>query len=430
MSESIGSRLKHAWNVFFNRDPTPAPTTYTSYYGGYSYSPSRRRLSHSNEQSIITAIFNQIALDVAQLDVKHVRVDENGRFTEEMHSGLNECLTLSANIDQTGRAFKQDIVLSLLDEGCVAIVPTDTKFDPRYVESIDIEEMRTGKIVEWFPDSVKINLFNEKTGQKEDVILPKSMVAIVENPLYSVINEPNSTYRRLVRKLNLLDAIDEQSGSGKLDLIIQLPYAIKSEARRQQAAQRKRDIEMQITDSKYGIAYIDSAEHVIQLNRPVENNLMSQIEYLTKMLYGQLGIDETILNGTADEKTMLNYYARTVEPIAAAIADEFKRKFLTKTARTQGQSIMIFRSPFKLTPISDIAEIGDKFTRNEIMSSNEVRQFIGMKPSKDPKADMLVNSNINQSEEVENKINEERGLNEETGDNMSQGKRITEHLLE
>ena len=369
-------------------------------------------------------------MDEAQLDVKHVRVDENGRFTEEMHSGLNDCLTLSANIDQTGRAFKQDIVLSLLDEGCVAIVPTDTKFDPRYVESIDIEEMRTGKIVEWFPDSVKINLFNEKTGQKEDVILPKSMVAIVENPLYSVINEPNSTYRRLVRKLNLLDAIDEQSGSGKLDLIIQLPYAIKSEARRQQAAQRKRDIEMQITDSKYGIAYIDSAEHVIQLNRPVENNLMSQIEYLTKMLYSQLGIDETILNGTADEKTMLNYYARTVEPIAAAIADEFKRKFLTKTARTQGQSIMIFRSPFKLTPISDIAEIGDKFTRNEIMSSNEVRQFIGMKPSKDPKADMLVNSNINQSEEVENKINEERGLNEETGDNMSQGKRITERLLE
>ena len=430
MSESIGSRLKHAWNVFFNRDPTPVPATYTSYYGGCSYSPSRRKLSHSNEQSIITAIFNQIALDVAQLDVKHVRVDENGRFTEEMHSGLNDCLTLSANIDQTGRAFKQDIVLSLLDEGCVAIVPTDTKFDPRYVESIDIEEMRTGKIVEWFPDSVKINLFNEKTGQKEDVILPKSMVAIVENPLYSVINEPNSTYRRLVRKLNLLDAIDEQSGSGKLDLIIQLPYAIKSEARRQQAAQRKRDIEMQITDSKYGIAYIDSAEHVIQLNRPVENNLMSQIEYLTKMLYSQLGIDETILNGTADEKTMLNYYARTVEPIAAAIADEFKRKFLTKTARTQGQSIMIFRSPFKLTPISDIAEIGDKFTRNEIMSSNEVRQFIGMKPSKDPKADMLVNSNINQSEEVENKINEERGLNEETGDNMSQGKRITERLLE
>jgi hypothetical protein len=430
MSESIGSRLKHAWNVFLNRDPTPAPTTYTSYYGGYSYSSSRRRLSHSNGQSIITAIFNQIALDVAQLDVKHVRVDENGRFTEEMHSGLNECLTLSANIDQTGRAFKQDIVLSLLDEGCVAIVPTDTKFDPRYVESIDIEEMRTGKIVEWFPDAVKINLFNEKTGRKEDVILPKSMVAIVENPLYSVINEPNSTYRRLVRKLDLLDVIDEQSGSGKLDLIIQLPYAIKSEARRQQAAQRKRDIEMQITDSKYGIAYIDSAEHVIQLNRPVENNLMIQIEYLTKMLYSQLGIDETILNGTADEKTMLNYYARTVEPIATAIADEFKRKFLTKTARTQGQSIMIFRSPFKLTPISDIAEIGDKFTRNEIMSSNEVRQFIGMKPSKDPKADMLVNSNINQSEKVENKINEERGLNEETGDNMSQGKRITERLLE
>lgn len=394
MDNSFGSRLRHAWNAFFNRDPTDV-----NYGMGYAYRPDRLRLTRGNERSIITSIFNQIAIDVAQIDIKHVRLDEDGRFESEIESGLNECLNLNANIDQTGRSLKQDIVMSMLDEGCVAIVPTDTKLDPTLSQSIDIEKLRTGKIKEWYPNAVRVNLYNERTGKREDVILPKDIVAIVENPLYSIINEPNSTYQRLIRKLNLLDVIDEQSGSGKLDLIIQLPYVVKSDARRRQAEQRRKDIEMQLTDSKYGIAYTDGTEHITQLNRSVDNNLMSQIEYLTKMLYSQLGIDETVMNGTADEKTMLNYTNRTIEPIVSAIVDEMKRKFLTKTARTQRQSIVYFKNPFRLVQVNNIAEIADKFTRNEIMTSNEIRQVIGMKPSKDPKADMLVNSNLNQSKE-------------------------------
>lgn len=394
MDNSFGSRLRHAWNAFFNRDPTDV-----NYGMGYAYRPDRLRLTRGNERSIITSIFNQIAIDVAQIDIKHVRLDEDGRFESEIESGLNECLNLNANIDQTGRSLKQDIVMSMLDEGCVAIVPTDTKLDPTLSQSIDIEKLRTGKIKEWYPNAVRVNLYNERTGKREDVILPKDIVAIVENPLYSIINEPNSTYQRLIRKLNLLDVIDEQSGSGKLDLIIQLPYVVKSDARRRQAEQRRKDIEMQLTDSKYGIAYTDGTEHITQLNRSVDNNLMSQIEYLTKMLYSQLGIDETVMNGTADEKTMLNYTNRTIEPIVSAIVDEMKRKFLTKTARTQRQSIVYFKNPFRLVQVNNIAEIADKFTRNEIMTSNEIRQIIGMKPSKDPKADMLVNSNLNQSKE-------------------------------
>lgn len=398
MDNSFSSRLKHAWNAFFNRDPTY--TTYSS--GGNSYNPYRTRLTRGNERSIVTSVFNQIAIDVAQLDIKHVRVDDNNRFVEEINSGLNECLNVSANLDQTGRAFKQDIVMSMLDEGCVAIVPTDTKFDPMTTQSIDIEKMRTGKIKEWFPDSIRVNVFNEKTGKKEDLVLPKSMVAIVENPLYSVINEPNSTYQRLIRKLNILDAIDEQSGSGKLDMVIQVPYVIKSKTRQDMANERRKEIEAQLTGSKYGIAYIDGSEKITQLNRPVENNLMSQIEYLTKLLYSQLGINETVMNGTADEKTMLNYYNRTIEPIIAAITDEMNRKFLTKTARTQKQSIEYYRDPFKLVPVNDMAEIVDKFTRNEVLTSNEIRQIIGVKPSDDPDADKLRNSNIRQPDEEQN----------------------------
>lgn len=399
MNNEFGSRLKHAWNAFFNKDPTYRPD-----YGGYSYQPYRPRLSRGNERSIVTSVFTQIAIDVSQIDIKHVRIDENNRFVEEIQSGLNNCLTLEANIDQTGRQLKKDIVMSMLDEGVVAIVPTDTKMDPRTTQSIDIEKLRTGKIVEWFPNDVRVNLYNEQTGRHEDVVLPKSMVAIIENPLYEVINQPNSTLQRLIRKLNLLDVVDEQSGAGKLDLIIQLPYVIKSEQRRAQAEQRRKDIEMQLAGSKYGIAYTDGTEHITQLNRSVDNNLMSQIEYLTKMLYSQLGITDTVMDGTADDKTMLNYYNRTIEPIVSAIADEMKRKFLTKTARTQMQSIEYFRNPFNLVPVNDIAEIADKFTRNEIMTSNEIRQIIGMKPSSDPKADELVNSNISQSNaEIENR---------------------------
>lgn len=401
MDTSFGSRLKHAWNAFFNRDPT----NYNFGSSGYSFRPDRVRLTRGNERSIITSIFNQIAIDVAQIDIKHVRLDKDGRFESEIDSGLNECLSLNANVDQTGRALKQDIVMSMLDEGCVAIIPTDTKFDPTNSQSIDIEKIRTGKIKEWFPDAVRVNVYNELTGNREDLILPKSMVAIVENPLYSIINEPNSTYQRLIRKLNLLDVIDEQSGAGKLDLIIQLPYVIKSDARKLQAEKRRKDIEMQLTDSKYGIAYTDGTEHITQLNRSVDNNLMSQIEYLTKMLYSQLGIDESVMNGTADEKTMLNYSNRTIEPIVAAIVDEMKRKFLTKTARTQRQSIVYFKDPFRLVPVTNVAEIADKFTRNEIMTSNEIRQVIGMKPANDPKADMLINSNLNQSNEALNTKN-------------------------
>ena len=389
MAESLRSRLKHAWNVFMNRDPTRW-TTET----GYSYRPDRVRLHRGNERSIATSVFNRIAMDVAAVTIQHVRLDENGRFLYTINSGLNNCLTLEANLDQTGRAFIQDAVLSMLDEGCVALVPVDTTLNPRNTGSWDVNSLRTGQILEWFPQTVKVRLYNDKTGKKEDVVLPKSMVAIIENPLYTVINESNSTMQRLIRKLALLDAVDEQSSSGKLDLIIQLPYVIKTDARRQQAEQRRKDIEEQLSGSKYGIAYTDGTERITQLNRSVENNLMQQIEYLTNMLYSQLGITKEVMDGSADDKVMLNYYNRTTEPILSALVDEMKRKFLTKTARSQKQSIMFFRDHFRLVPVSDLSEIADKFTRNEIMTSNEIRQVIGMKPSSDPNADELRNKNL------------------------------------
>lgn len=391
MEKSLGSRLKHAWNAFLNKDPTDY---YRNVGVGYSYRPDRPRLTRGNEQSIVTSVYNRISLDVASLTFQHVRLDKNNRFVSVLDSGLNNCLTTEANTDQTGRAFLQDVVLSMLDEGCVAMVPIDTDDNPDITGSYKIETMRTGKILEWHPEHIKVRAYNEKTGWKEDILVPKKRAAIVENPLYAVINEPNSTMQRLIRKLNLLDVVDEQSSSGKLDLIIQLPYIIKTEARRQQAENRRKDIENQLAGSKYGIAYTDGTERITQLNRSVENNLMSQIEYLTRMLYSQLGITQTILDGTADEKTMQNYYNRTIEPIALAIVDELKRKFLTKTARSQQQSILFFRDPFKLVPVTELSEIADKFTRNEIMSSNEIRQIIGMKPSNDPKADELRNSNL------------------------------------
>ena len=389
------SRIRHSWNAFVNRDPTHNDN-YREYSGGSYYRPDRPRLSRGNERSIVTSVLNRIALDVAAIEIKHCRLDDSDRFKEVVPSDLNNCLTLEANLDQTSRAFTQDIAMSMLDEGCVAIVPVDTTKDPNDTNSYDIQTMRTGKVVEWYPSSVKVNVYNERTGKKQDIILDKRIVAIVENPLYAVMNEPNSTLKRLMRKLALLDSVDEQASSGKLDLIIQLPYTVKSELRKNQANERRQDIERQLTGSKYGIAYIDGTEKVTQLNRPVENNLMKQIEYLTNLLYSQLGITQSILDGTADEKTMLNYYSRTIEPIVAAIVDEMKRKFLTKTARTQKQTLLYFRDPFKLVPVNDIAEIADKFTRNEIMSSNEIRQIIGRKPSDDPKADQLVNSNIAQ----------------------------------
>lgn len=393
MEVSFGSRVKHAWNAFMNRDPTGF---YRDVGMGYSYRPDRFGLTRGNERSIVTSVYNRIALDVATVDIQHVRLDDSGRFLGVIESDLNRCLTSSANVDQTGRAFIQDVVASMLDEGCVAIVPVDTTDDPEVTGSYDIQSMRTGQVVEWFPAHVKVRVYNERTGRKENIVLPKSVAAVIENPLYAVINEPNSTMQRLIRKLNLLDVIDEQSGSGKLDLIIQLPYVIKSEARRKQAEDRRQEIERQLAGSKYGIAYADGTERITQLNRPVENNLMSQIEYLTSMLYSQLGITQGVLDGTADDKTMLNYHNRTIEPILSAIADEMKRKFLTKTARSQMQSIAYFRNPFKLVPVADISEIADKFTRNEIMTSNEIRQIIGMKPSDDPKADALRNSNLSE----------------------------------
>lgn len=391
----LRSRLRNGWNAFMNRDPT----SYHRNIGpSYSYRPDRPRLTRGNERSIVTAIFNRIALDVSSIDIRHCILDENGSFKSIKSGGLNDCLSLEANIDQTGRSFIQDVVMSMLDEGCVAIVPVDTTFNPADTTGFDILSMRTGKILEWYPSHVKVRVYNDRTGNKEDIILPKRSVGIIENPLYAVINEPNSTMQRLVRKLNLLDIVDEQSGSGKLDLIIQLPYLIKTQARREQAEARRKDIEMQLSGSKYGIAYTDGSEHITQLNRPVENNLMKQVEYLTNMVYSQLGITQTILEGTADEQTMLNYTNRCIEPIISAIVDEMKRKFLSKTARTRSQTIMFFRDPFKLVPVNNIAEIADKFTRNEIMTSNEIRQVIGMKPSDDPKADKLVNSNISQSD--------------------------------
>ena len=403
MAQTFLNRIKNAWNAFVNnRDPT---SKWKDIGSSYYYRPDRQRFTGGNERTIVTSVYNRIAMDVAAIDIKHVRLDENDRYLETIDSGINRCFSEEANIDQTGRAFIQDIVMSMLDEGCVAIVPVDTNVDPTLSNSYDILSMRVGKILQWYPNHVQVRVYNDRTGNKEDIILPKETVGIIENPLYAVINEPNSTMQRLIRKLSLLDAIDEQSSSGKLDLIIQLPYTIKTEARRQQAEQRRKEIEMQLTNSKYGIAYTDGTEHITQLNRPIENNLMKQIEYLTSMLYSQLGITTAILDGSADEKTMLNYYNRTIEPIISAIVCEAKRKFLTKTARSQRQSFLFFRDPFKLVPISQIADIADKFTRNEIASSNEIRQCIGMKPSKDPKADMLINSNLNQPEA--NKITEQ-----------------------
>lgn len=391
----IIDRLQHGWNAFINnRDPTHMEVG-PSYY----YRPDRPRFTRGNERSIVTSVYNRIALDVSAIKFQHVRLNGDDRFVEVISSKLNDCLTLDANVDQTGRAFLQDVVMSMFDEGCVALVPTDTTFNPKVTGSFDIESIRTGKILQWYPEHVKVRVYNERTGKKEDIVLPKKTVGIVENPLFAVINEPNSTMQRLVRKLSLLDVTDEQTASGKLDLIIQLPYVIKTQARRDQAEQRRKDIEMQLAGSKYGIAYTDGTERITQLNRSLENNLLKQVEYLTNMLFSQLGMTQTILDGTADEKTMLNYYSRTVEPIASAIVDEMKRKFLTKTARSQGQSIVFFRDPFKLVPINNIADIADKFTRNEIMTSNEIRQIIGMKPSQDPKADELINSNLNHPEE-------------------------------
>lgn len=397
METNFGSRLKHAWNAFMNRDPT---SYYTNAGGNYYvHRPDRIRLTRGNERSIVTSIYNRIGLDVASIDINHCRLDADDRFVEIIDSGLNSCLNIEANVDQTGRALKQDIVMSMLDEGVVAIVPIDTTMNPSVTGSYDILSMRTGKILEWYPAHVKVKIYNEKKGYYEELILPKNTVGIVENPFYSIMNEPNSTLQRLIRKLNLLDVIDDQSGSGKLDLIIQLPYSIRSQARRQQADERRDQIESQLTNSKYGIAYADATERITQLNRSVDNNLMSQIEYLTSMLYSQLGITQSILDGTADEQTQLNYLTHTVEPILSVIVDEMKRKFLTKTARSQKQTISYFRDPFKLVPVNNIAEIADKFTRNEILTSNEIRQKIGMKPSDDPKADRLVNSNISQSKD-------------------------------
>lgn len=392
--KTIGSRLRHAWNAFLNKDPT---ASYHHEMGmSYSYRPDRPRLSRGNERSIVTSVYNRIATDVAQVDIKHVKLDDNGRFIEEINSDLNSCLSLEANIDQTGRSFIFDAVMSMFDEGTVALVPIDTIGNPDLSDSYKILTMRTGKIVKWHPQHITVNVYNDRTGNREDLVFHKRKVAIIENPFYAVINEPNSTMQRLIRKLNLLDAIDEQSGSGKLDLIIQLPYTVKTETKRQQAESRRESMEQQLQNSKYGVAYIDSTERVIQLNRPVDNNLMSQIEYLTRMLYSQLGICQEIMDGTADEKTQLSYNTRIVEVILTALVEEMKRKFLTKTARSQSQSIMYFRDPFKLVPVSQLAEIADKFTRNEIMSSNEIRQEIGIKPSNDPRADELRNKNLSE----------------------------------
>lgn len=396
MQETLTGRLQHAWNAFLNRDTTSFTRDYGSSYGSR---PDRSKLRMGNEKSIISSIYTRIGIDVAAVSVQHVRIDQNGRFTEVIPSGLQECLTVQANIDQSGRALIQDAVMSMFDEGSVAIVPVETTLDPKVSGGYDISNLRVGNITEWFPQHVRVRLYNERIGQREDVILPKKMVAIIENPLYAVMNEPNSTLKRLIHKLNLLDGIDEQSSSGKLDLIFQLPYVIKTAARKEQAEIRRKDIEMQLAGSKYGIAYTDGSEKVTQLNRPAENNLMSQITYLTSMLYSQLGLTESVFDGTADEKVMLNYYNRTVEPILSAITDAMRRVFLTKTARTQGQAIMYFREPFKLVPVNDLAEIADKFTRNEILSSNEIRAVIGYKPVADGRADELRNKNLNEGKD-------------------------------
>ena len=411
---TFGSRLKNAWNAFLSRDPTDDfKMNYDDIGVGSYYRPDRFRYSGRNERSIVTSIYNRIALDVAAIDIRHVRLDENDRYIKTIDSPLNNCLSLEANIDQTGRAFIQDVAASLMDEGCIAIVPTDTDRDPKE-GTFEIYEMRTGKIKQWYPTSVRIEVYNERTGKKQEIVMLKKDVCIVENPLYSVMNEPNSTLQRLIRKLVLLDMVDERNNSGKLDLIFQLPYTIRTNLKRDQANQRRQDIEDQLVGSKYGIAYIDAAEHVTQLNRPAENNLMAQVEYLTSMLYSQLGLTQEILNGTANEETMLNYYNRTIEPIISAITDEMRRKFLTQTARTQKQSIKFFRDPFKLVPVSQISEIADKFTRNEIMTSNEIRQIVGMKPADDPNADVLRNKNLSVSNEQLKSENEEKPIEEET----------------
>lgn len=401
MAESIGSRLKRAWNVFTNRSPS---YELNNTENGYYYRPDRPRLVRGGERSIVASLYNRISLDVAAIDIKHVRLDENGRYIEDIDSDLNKCLNVEANIDQTARAFKQDIVLSMLDEGVIAAVPIDTTTNPFNSQAYDIQSVRTGRIVQWYPTKVKVSVYNERTGQKEEILVPKSSTVIVENPFYSVMNEPNSTLQRLIRKLSLLDFVDEESSSGKLDLIIQLPYIVKGENKKKQAEERRADIERQLKSSKYGIAYTDGTEHIQQLNRPLENNLMKQIEYLTEQLYSQLGMTPEILNGSANEETMLNYQNRTIEPIIAAITAEMHRKWLSKTARTQKQAIRYFSDPFKLVPVSQVAEMADKFTRNEIMTSNEFRQVIGLKPANDPKADMLVNSNINQGNEYMNQM--------------------------
>ena len=403
MELSFISRLKRGWNAFFNKDPTKPNISYGM---GYSYRPDRMRFSRGNERSIVTSVYNRIAMDCAAIDIRHVILDENERFLEVVDSGLNNCLDVEANLDQTGRAFIQDAVQSMFDEGCVAMVPIDTDVSPENGEpgSFDVLTLRTGQVLQWYPKHVQLWVYNENTGQKERIVLPKRSVALVENPLFAVINEPNSTMQRLIRKLNLLDIVDERVSSGKLDLILQLPYVIHSPMKRQQAEERLSQIEQQLSGSRYGIAYTDGTERITQLNRPVENNLMAQVEYLTSMLYSQLGITQAIMDGTADEKTMLNYYNRTIEPILAALTGEMKRKFLTKNARSRHHSIEFFRDPFKLVPVADIAEIADKFTRNEIMSSNEIRQIVGMRPSDDPRADELRNKNHNRDK---NEITEE-----------------------
>ena len=409
MAESLLNRVKRGWNAFMNKDPTIRRNTFDFGYGA-NLRPDRMRFTRGNEKSIVTAVFNRIAIDVAQIDIRHCKLDDDERFLEVIKSDMNNCFELEANIDQSGRAFFQDVVLSMFDEGCVAIVPVDTSDNPNETGSYDIETMRVGRIIEWFPQKVKLRVYNDRTGKKEDIVMNKRACAIIENPLYAVMNEPNSTLQRLIRKLNLLDVIDEKNSSGKLDMIIQLPYIIKTEARRQQAEQRRNDIEKQLASTKYGIAYTDGTEKIVQLNRPIENNLMSQIEFLTSMLYSQLGISKEILDGTASEQQILNYTNRSIEPVISAIVDEMKRKFLTKTARTQHQSIEYFKDPFKLVPVSQIAEIADKMTRNEIMTSNEIRQIIGMKPSNDPEADELRNKNLNKSnDEIQEDLGEQLG---------------------
>lgn len=422
---SLGSRVQSAWNAFFNKDPTTDISGAIDIGAGYASRPDRVKFTRGNEKSIVTAVFNRIALDTAAVSIEHVRLDENDRYIYSMSSKLNNCLTLEANIDQTGRALIQDVVMSMLDEGCVAIVPTDTTYDPTKSDSYDIAALRVGKIITWYPTMVKVRVYNERTGKKEDVTLPKKMVAIIENPLYAVVNEPNSTLKRLVYKMNLLDVLDERNSSGKLDLIIQLPYIVKTEARKQQAENRRKSIEDQLVGSKYGIAYTDGTERITQLNRPVENNLSSQVNDLTSMLYSQLGITDTILNGTADEKTMMNYYSRTIEPILSAITLEMKRKFLTKTARSQKQSIVFFKDPFKLVPVAEIASIADTFTRNEIMTSNEVRQIIGMKPANDPSADELRNKNLSVPAEQQEMMDEQA---EEYGEESALERAMNEPL--